>query len=103
MPVADRKPGQQRRIEREGARRGDDVEAVRLIDGLAADDLPLPLVPGAEIVETARAQDVDRNSVDLGPLVNRHLGLRDGPVPGNVGRVTAKEVQDADAVSEYRT
>jgi len=97
MPVTDRKPGQQRRIEGEGARRVDDVEAVLLIDGLAANDLPLPLVPGAKVVETARAQDVDRNAVDLGPLADRHLGLCDGPVPGNVGRMAAEEVQDADA------
>src|SRR5262249_45534039 len=68
--------------------------------GLAADDLPLPLVPGAEVVEAARAHDVDRDTVDLGPLVDCHLGLRDRPVTGHVGRVTTEEVQDADASFE---
>src|SRR5262245_8570880 len=50
VPVADREPGKQRRIEGEGARRVHDVEAVLFVDGLAANDLPLPLVPGAAVV-----------------------------------------------------
>src|SRR5215469_16126029 len=100
VPVADREPGKQRRIEPKCACRVNDVEAILLIDWLAPNDLPLPLVPGAEVVEAARAHHVDHNAVDLGPLVDRHLGLRDRPVPGNVGRVAAQEVQDADALVE---
>src|SRR5689334_23225246 len=97
VPVAGREPGEQRGIQAEGACGVHDVEAVLLVDGLAADDLPLPLVPGAEVVEAARAHDVDRDTVDLGPLVDCHLGLRDRPVTGHVGRVTTEKVQDADA------
>src|SRR5215467_13940985 len=64
VPVADREPGKKLRIEPEGGGRVNDVEAVLFIDWLAANDLPLPLVPGAEVVETARAHDVHHDAVD---------------------------------------
>jgi hypothetical protein len=51
-----------------------------------------------EIVEAPGADDVARHAFDQPALADRHLGLRDGTVPGHLDGRAAQEVQDADAL-----
>src|SRR5690606_22307912 len=68
----------------------------------APHDAPFILARNAalleEIVEAAGAQHVDTLSIDLGPLADRHLGLRDGALSLDVDAGAAQEMQDGNAV-----
>src|SRR5262249_40286577 len=82
--------------------RVDRVEAVLLVDRLSLDDAPACVPPLDEVVEAARADDVALDAVDLRALRDRHLGLRDRAVAGQVDGAPAQEVEGAHAALEAR-
>src|SRR5262245_29911008 len=53
-----------------------------------------------EVEHAAGANDIDKNAVDRRALVDRHFGLRDRAVAGDVATEAAIEVQDVDAFVE---
>src|SRR5687768_8073025 len=56
---------------------------------------PIRGVIAEEVVERSGAQDVDGDAVDLGALVDGHLRLRARARSDDLGRVAAREIQDA--------
>jgi hypothetical protein len=89
-------PLQHAGVQRERRRRVDRVDAVLLVDRLPEHDRPPAVAAGEEVVEPAGAGDVAQHVVGHTPLHDRHLGLRDGPVPVQADVAAAQEVQDVD-------
>src|SRR6185436_13747920 len=83
---------EQRCVEREAASWLKRVEPVFFVDRLTAHDGPPAGAPLEEIVEPARADDVDEHSVDRRSLVDRHFRLRDRAIAAQLDRRAAEEM-----------
>src|SRR5206468_3613022 len=70
------------------------------VDRLSEHDAPTADTPLQEVVEAPGADDVALHPVDLGTLGDRHLGLGDGAVSGQVDCGPAEEMKDADPALE---
>ena len=100
VAVPDGEGGEPRPVELERRGRIDHVEAVLLVDRLAAHDSPASGAQLEEVVEPPRAGHVHLGPVDDGPLLDLHLGLRDRAAPGHLAAEAAEEVRDIHAVLE---
>ena len=97
VPVALGEAGEQFGVQDEGGGRVDGVDPVLLVNGLAQHDPPAAVAFLEEVVEPAQAVHVAQHALDLGPLHDRHPGLRDGPRPVQRDPAAAGEVQDVHA------
>src|SRR5690348_18307654 len=97
MAVAHGEALEQRAVELEPGRGINGIHAVLLVDRLPVHEAEAALAALDEVVEASGAHHVDLDVVDESPLRDRHLGLRDRAVPGDVDRAPALEVQDAHA------
>src|SRR3954447_1124374 len=98
MAIAPRQCGKCLLVEVECCCGIDRIDAVLLVDRLAADEAPfsLPLLP--EIVEAPGADDVAEHVMHRRALGYCHLGLRDGPLALEIDAGAAEEMQDAHAL-----
>src|SRR3954454_5040562 len=98
VPVARWELLEERFVQNGSCTRRNGVHAVFLIDRLAQHDAPAALPFFEEIVEPPGAKHVAQHTLDLRALRDRHLGLRNGAVSGEVDRDAAEEMQDADTL-----
>src|SRR6266536_4436758 len=97
MAVALGKLAQELRVQAQQRAGVDGIEAVLFVDRLPQNNRPDIVALGEEIVEPTGADHIAGDGVDLRALRNRHLGLRDRAVVGDVDRRSAEEMQDAHA------
>src|SRR3954465_8844368 len=86
VPVARWELLEERFVQNGSCTRRNGVHAVFLIDRLAQHDAPAALPFFEEIVEPAGAKHVAQHALGLRALRDRHLGLRNGSVSGEVDR-----------------
>src|SRR6478752_2312721 len=98
MPVARWELLEENSIEHRCRAWRDRVHAVLFIDRLPQHDTPASVALFEKIVEPPGAEHVAQHALDLGALRDRHLGLRDRAVSGQVDGDAAEEMQDADTL-----
>src|SRR5437660_1421417 len=97
MSIAFRKPAEQVRIQLDARLRINGIQPILFVDRLTQHDRPKTAALFEKVVKTPRADDVAQYAVDRRALRDRHLGLRDRTLAGDVDRRAAQEMQDADA------
>src|ERR1700744_4500209 len=97
MAIADRKLRKQLVVELQRGAGIDRIDPILFVDGLAHDQAPTALTSFEEIIKPARANDVAKDAMNIGPLGDRHLGLRNRAICRQIDRHSAKKVKDADA------
>ena len=76
------------------------IHAILLVNRLPQHDTPAAIALLEEIVEATRADHIARHVVHQRPLIDGHLGLRDGARAFDVRRKRALKVQDVHAALE---